>query len=145
MSRLLYEKSVCHRSHLIVPFIFGQVENQPIYSYKLLSERGSKGKFDKAENPASIYSSSLEEIIKVAKEHLDEKSDVIHSFDLFKHRYTYRDNLIIIANLSGKYFYDHYPPETLKNIAAPRLFKSEQECINWVKEGLDRSHSNQSV
>jgi hypothetical protein len=145
MSRFLYEKSVCYQGHLIVPFVFGMIANQPLYSYKLLSELGRKGKFHQAENPANIYSSSTDEIIKVAKAHLDENSDVVQSLDLFKFRYTYRGNLIIIANLAGKYFYDHYPADTLKNIAAPRLFQTEQDCINWVKEGLDRSHTNQSV
>lgn len=145
MSRLLYEKSLTYQGHLIVPFVFGTLDSQPIYSYKLLSERGSKGKYHKAENPATIYSGSLDEIIKIAKEHLDQNTDVLISFDLFKVRYTYHDNLIVISDLSGKFFYDHYPPTSLNNLAAPRIFKSEQECINWVKQGFDRSHTGKSV
>jgi hypothetical protein len=145
MSRLFYEKSVCYKGHLIIPFVFSRINSQSIYSYKLLSELGRKGKFHKAENPAGIYSSNLDEIISIAIEHLDREGDAIENFDLFKIRYTYRDNLIIIAHVSGKYFYDHYPPDALNNIAAPKVFRSELECIKWVKQGLDRSHSNQSV
>jgi hypothetical protein len=145
MSRLLYEKSLSYKGHLIVPFVFCRVDSQKIYSYKLLSELGCRGRFHKAENPGGIYSSSLKETLRIAKEHLNEQSDISSSFDLFKSRYTYRDNLIIIANLSGKYFYDHYPPDRLTNIAAPKIFKTEIDCINWVKEGLDRSPTNQSA
>lgn len=145
MSRFLYEKSVSYQGHLIIPLIFGIVDSSCIYSYTLLSELGHKGKFHKAENPATIYSNSLDEIINVAKAHLDENSDIVNSLDLFKIRYTYQDNLIIISNLSGKYFYDHYPPDQLNNIAAPKIFQSEIDCINWVKQGLDRSQTGQSV
>lgn len=139
MSRLLYESSVSYKGHLIIPFVFGIFDGQTIYSYKLLSEQGHKGKLHKLENPAGICSSSVEGIIDVAKEYLDSNSDILNSRDNFKRRYTYRDNLIIIYQVSGKYFYDHYSPDNLNNIAAPRIFTSEIECINWIKQGLDRS------
>lgn len=139
MSRLLYEKSVSYKGYLIIPFVFGIADSQSIYSYKLLSELGHKGKFHKSENPVGIYSSSLEGSITVAKEHLDKNSDVVSSDDYFKRRYTYRNNLIIVYETGGKYFYDHYKPEHLNNVAAPKIFKSEQECISWIKQGLDRS------
>jgi hypothetical protein len=140
MSRLLYEKSVSYKGHLIIPFVLGVADGQAIYSYKLLSELGHKGKFHKSENPDGIYFNSIDSLIEVAKEHLDENSDVVTSVDYFKCRYTYRHNLIIIYEGAGKYFYDHYKPENFNNVAAPKLFKSEQDCISWIKEGLDRSH-----
>ncbi|HCF29927.1 MAG TPA: hypothetical protein DEV81_22615, partial [Cyanobacteria bacterium UBA11049] len=72
-------------------------------------------------------------------------SDIISDRDSFKSRYTYRNNLIIILEISGKYFYDHYPPDNLNNIAAPRIFSSEAECINWIKQGLERSRQDRVV
>lgn len=139
MSRLLYEKSISYKGYLIIPFVFGIADRQSIYSYKLLSELGHKGKFHKSENPAGIYSSKCEESIAVAQEHLDNNSDFVNSDNYFKHRYTYRNNLIIVYEVSGKFFYDHYKPDQLNNVAAPKIFTSEQECISWIKEGLDRS------
>jgi hypothetical protein len=53
--------------------------------------------------------------------------------------------LIIVYQLANKYFYDHYKPENLNNVAAPKIFETEQECINWIKEGLDKSQINQQV
>jgi hypothetical protein len=76
----------------------------------------------------------------VAREHLKENSDVISSLDYFKCRYTYKENLIIIYEELGKYFYDHYKPDNLNNLAAPKLFQSEQDCLSWIKQGLDRSN-----
>ncbi|MEW6496778.1 MAG: hypothetical protein AB1589_30280 [Cyanobacteriota bacterium] len=143
MSRLLYEKSVSYKGYLIIPFVFGKVNEQSIYSYKLLSSLGHKGKFHKSENPSDIYSDTLDGIVAVAKEHLDESSDGVTLNDYFQRRYTYLDNLIILYEEAGKYFYDHYKPESLNNIAAPKVFKSEYECINWIKQGLDQS--NQQV
>lgn len=142
MSRLLYEKSVSYQGHLIIPFIFGTIDHQVIYSYKLLSQLGHKGKLHKLENPAGICSSSIAEIINIAKQYLDGNSDGINDVDNFKFRYTYQHNLIIISQVAGKYFYDHYPPENLNNIAAPKIFTTETECIHWIKLGLSRSHSN---
>ncbi|MGB7444003.1 MAG: hypothetical protein WA919_23305 [Coleofasciculaceae cyanobacterium] len=139
MSRLIYEKSSSYQGHLIIPFVFAMIDSKSIYSYKLLSELGHKGKFHKIENPAGICSNKLDIIIDIAKEFLDENSDVVNSADVFKRRYTYCHNLIIVHEESGKYFYDHYKQDNLNNIAAPKIFASEQECLNWVKQGLDRS------
>ncbi|MBH8574075.1 hypothetical protein I8752_13810 [Nostocaceae cyanobacterium CENA369] len=133
MSRLLYENSVSYQGYLIIPFVFGKADNYEIYSYKLLSEIGHKSKFHKAENPAGIYGSSISNIVAIAKEYIDEHSELVSQDDTFKSRYIYRNNLIIVFEEGGKYFYDHYPPESLNNIAAPKLFKSEYECLNWIK------------
>ncbi|QLE47082.1 hypothetical protein FD724_02330 [Nostoc sp. C057] len=137
MSRLLYESSVSYKGYLIIPFVFGKVDNYEIYSYKLLSEIGHRSQFHKAENPAKIYGSSVSNIIDIAKEHIDQNSDFVNQRDSFKSRYIYRNHLIIIFQEGGKCFYDHYPPELLNNIAAPKLFKSEYECLSWIKQGLD--------
>jgi hypothetical protein len=137
MSRLIYENSVSYQGYLIIPFVFGKVDTYEIYSYKLLSEVGHKNQFHKAENPAKIYGSSISNIIDIAKEHIEKNSEFVHQKDGFKSRYVYRNNLIIISEEGGKYFYDHYPPELLNNIAAPKLFKSEYECLSWIKQGLD--------
>lgn len=145
MSRFLYEKSVSYKGYLIIPFVFSIVDEDHIYSYTLLSELGYKGKFHKSENPAGIYSGSIADIIAVAKSHLNKNSDIINSGDYFKFRYTYRNDLIIIYQVAGKYFYDHYKPESLNNVAAPRLFTSEQECIRWVKQGLDHSNKGEKA
>lgn len=139
MSRFLYENSVDYKGHLIIPFVFRMADNQAIYSYILLSEWRHKGKFHKAQNPDEIYLGSINGIIKVAKEYLDDNSEFGSNREYFKNRYTYQNNLIIIYEMAGKYFYDHYKPDNLTNIAAPKIFQSEQDCINWVKQGLDRS------
>lgn len=144
MSRLLYESSVSYKGYLIIPFVFGIVDCQTIYSYKLLSDQGYKGKLHKSENPSGICSDTVEEILDIAKEYLDSNIDVLTSEDNFNRRYTYRYNLIIIYEVLGKYFYDHYSPDNLNNIAAPRIFTSEAECIKWIKQGLD-FHHNQVV
>ncbi|HEY9297861.1 MAG TPA: hypothetical protein VIQ31_16170, partial [Phormidium sp.] len=65
--------------------------------------------------------------------------------DYFKNRYIYQDNLIIVYQLASKYFYDHYKSDNLNNVAAPKIFGTEQECITWIKEGLDKSQINQQV
>jgi hypothetical protein len=144
MSRLLYENSISYKGHLIIPFIFEIADYQFLYSYKLLSELGHRGKFHKSENPAGMYSNSID-IIDVARKHLDKESDIVNSLDYFKRRYTYRNNLIIIYEEVGKYFYDHYKPEALNNVAAPKIFKSEQDCINWIKQGLDHSNIDEEA
>ncbi|MBE8992046.1 hypothetical protein [Nostoc sp. LEGE 12450] len=137
MSRLLYERSVSYKGYLIIPFVFGKVDNYEIYSYKLLSEIGRRSQFHKAENPAGIYGNGVSNIIDIAKEHIDQNSDFVNQKDSFKSRYIYRNHLIIIFQEGDKCFYDHYPPELLNNIAAPKLFKSEYECLSWIKQGLD--------
>jgi len=144
MNRHLYEYSISYKGYLIIPFVFGKADHYNIHSYKLLSEIGRKSQFHKAENPAEIYSSSMNTTIAIAKEHIDKHSDFVSHSDNFKLRYIYRHNLIIIFKESGKYFYDHYPPDSLNNIAAPKLFKSEYECLCWIKQGLDGSHPKRS-
>ncbi|MBE9128413.1 MULTISPECIES: hypothetical protein [unclassified Coleofasciculus] len=138
MNRLLYEKSISDNGHLIIPFVFSTVNSQTIYSYKLLSALVHKGTFHKAENPAGFYSNSIEGIFDVAQEHLNAHSDVFSPVDYFKCRYTYRYNLIIVYEESGKYFYDHYKSDSLNNVAAPKLFQSKDDCLRWIKAGLDR-------
>lgn len=142
MNRLLYEKSISHQGHLIIPFVFGIVDSRSIYSYKLLSELGRKGRFHKSENPAGICSNRMDIIVDIAKEFLDENSDVVNITNYFKWRYTYHNNLIIISEETGKYFYDHYKPDNLNNIAAPKIFESEEACLNWIKQGLDGSNTS---
>ncbi|GAX34387.1 hypothetical protein [Nodularia sp. NIES-3585] len=143
MSRLIYEKSVSYKGYLIIPFVFGKADNYEIYSYKLLSEIGRGSKFHKAENPAEIYGNSSNNIVDIAKEHIDQNSEFVNQGDNFKSRYVYGNNLIIIFQEGGKYFYDHYPPELLNNIAAPKLFNSEYECLNWIQQGLSGQYMRQ--
>ncbi|MEA5505397.1 hypothetical protein VB735_20250 [Halotia wernerae UHCC 0503] len=145
MSRLLYENSVSYQGYLIIPFVFGKADSYEIYSYKLLSEIGHKSKFHKADNPAGIYGSSINNIIDIAQEHIDQNSELVTQGDSFKSRYIYRHNLIIVFQERGKYFYDHYPPELLNNIAAPKLFKSEYECLSWIKQGLNGQYIRQQA
>ncbi|MBW4575730.1 MAG: hypothetical protein KME08_10645 [Aphanothece sp. CMT-3BRIN-NPC111] len=145
MDRLFYEKSVSYKGYLIIPKVFQMLHGDVIYSYTLLSELGHKGTFHKLENPAGIYSVSISGIIDVAKQHLDDNTEAPNSLDIFKCRYIYRHNLIIIYQAAGKYYYDHYKPDSLSNVAAPKIFTSEQDCINWIKQGLDSSHTDQEV
>ncbi|MBW4646152.1 MAG: hypothetical protein KME23_24695 [Goleter apudmare HA4340-LM2] len=145
MSRLIYESSVSYKGYLIIPFVFGKADNYEIYSYKLLSETGYKSHFHKSENPAEIYGNSINNIIEIAKEHIDKNAEFVSKGDGFKSRYIYRNNLIIVFQEGGKYFYDHYPPELLNNIAAPKLFKSEFECLNWIKQGFEGRYTRQRV
>ncbi|AFZ12227.1 hypothetical protein Cri9333_1330 [Crinalium epipsammum PCC 9333] len=145
MSILLYEKSASCQGHLIIPFVYSVIQDQHIYSYKLLSARGYKDQFHKSENPAAIYSGSVEGMIEIAKEHLNKYSDLKEQMDNFQSRYTYKNNLIIIYECAGKYFYDHYKSEDLINVAAPKIFQSEYDCIKWVKEGLDNSNATQKA
>jgi hypothetical protein len=145
MSRLIYESSVSYKGYLIIPFVFGKADNYEIYSYKLLSEVGNKSQLHKAENPAQIYGNSISNIIEIAKEHIDKHAEFVSKRDSFKSRYVYHHNLIIVFQEGGKYFYDHYPPELLNNIAAPKLFKSEFECLNWIKQGFEGRYAKQRV
>ncbi|MDM9380150.1 hypothetical protein QUB80_05480 [Chlorogloeopsis sp. ULAP01] len=144
MSRLLYEHSLSYKGYLIIPFVFGKANNYDIYSYKLLSEIGYQSHFHKAENPVGICGSSISNILEIAKEHLDNNLEFTSKGDYFQHRYVYRNNLIIVYQESGKYFYDHYPPDSLNNIAAPKIFTSEFECLNWIKQGLNGLHVRRS-
>lgn len=144
MSRLLYEHSLSYKGHLIIPYIFSQANFQDIYSYKLLSEDGRKGKFERHDNPAGLYSSDLGQILQIAQDNLDKHSDIVNNCDYFKWRYTYGNHLIIVHEMSGKYYYDHYKPNSLNNIAAPKLFVSEYDCIMWVKQGLEKNSTQSS-
>ncbi|MEB3178544.1 MAG: hypothetical protein VKL59_05815 [Nostocaceae cyanobacterium] len=145
MGRLLYESSISYQGYLIIPFVFTKADNYNIYSYKLLAEIGNKSKFHKAENPAGIYASRVDNILEIAQEFIDENSDIQHPEDGFKRRYTYRNNLIVIGEENGKYFYDHYPSDSLNNIAAPKLFNSEYECLTWIKQGLEGLNTKRYV
>ena len=139
INRFIYKNSVSYQGYLMIPYVLAiAAKNHPIYSYKLLSELGHKGNFHLGENPTGFYTNSIEKIIKVAQSHLYENSDVKSLDDYFKLRYVYNDDLIIIHQEADKFFDEHYQPSSLTNIAAPKIFQSEHECINWVKAGLDR-------
>ena len=138
MIHFLYDKSVSYKGYLIIPFLFSRVESCSIYSYALLSELGHKSKFHTAINPVGLYSSNISNIVNIAQRHIDENVGEFSALDYFHNRYTYQNNLIIIHEAAGKCFYDHYRSEELKNIAAPKIFQSANDCITWVKQGLNR-------
>ena len=145
MSWLLYEKSVSFKGFLIIPIVYSRLNRETIYTYWLLADVGRQSSLHRVNNPAGLYSRTIDGIVKIAKEHLAANPPGTeftnrYGVDHFKHRYTYRDNLIIVAEVQGKIFYDHYPPFNLRNIAAPRIFVSEQDCILWIKQGLDHNH-----
>ena len=137
-TRFLYERSLAYRGYLIIPFIDRMVLGGSIYSYRLLSTMGNQVRFHRAENPAQRFAGKVEQIIAIAQEHLEMASDIEHHLDYFQERYVYLDNLILISAIASKYFYDHYPPDRLQNIAAPKIFPSEKACIDWVRHGIDR-------
>ncbi|MTJ52312.1 hypothetical protein FJR38_06320 [Anabaena sp. UHCC 0253] len=137
MNRLIYESSVSYKGYLIIPFVYGKVDDYEIYSYKLLAEVGHKSRFHASENPATMYGNTIISILDIAKEHIDLSIDFVSQGDFFKSRYIYRHNLIIVYQKNGRCYYDHYAPESLTNIAAPKLFSSSYECLNWVQKGLD--------
>ncbi|MDJ0705652.1 MAG: hypothetical protein QNJ46_20495 [Leptolyngbyaceae cyanobacterium MO_188.B28] len=144
MNRLLYEKSVSYKGFLIIPSVYRRLSGETLYTYRLLADIGHKSSLHQADNSAGLYSSAIEGIVKIAKAHLNTQppgTELTNQYgvDHFKHRYTYRHNLIIVAEAGGKIFYDHYPPFELRNIAAPRIFTSPQDCMQWVKQGLDRN------
>ena len=153
MKRLLYEYSAAHRGHLIIPFMLGTIGEETVYSYKLLSELGHRGNFHKAENPWGLCVSvanqeepySPSSIIDVAKEFLDESSDIKHDCGYFNRRYTYCNHLVIIIQAADRWFYDHYPPEDLNNIAAPKTFNTEHECLTWIQQGLNRNYPTDAI
>jgi hypothetical protein len=145
MSRFVYEKSITYQEYLIIPFVFSNIDSHDIYSYCLLAEQGYKNQLHKAINPAGLYSSKLEDVIDIAKKHLDEQATSEQKSNYFQQRYTYNNNLIIIHQQAGKCFYDHYAPEELNNIAAPRIFNSSLDCISWVKRGLKHNKVNKKA
>lgn len=138
IDRFLYEKSVTHQECLIIPFVHSYFDGQDIYSYALLSEQGYTSILHQAENPAKLYSGAIEGIIAIAKQHLDTQI-TLEGADYFRQRYTYDHNLIIIHQQGNKCFYDHYAPNKLVNIAAPKIFFNASDCIDWVKSGLQRN------
>ena len=144
ISRFLYEDSVSYQSYLIIPFIAYRIDGKDIYSYALVAEQGYQNKLHLETNPATLYSSYLDHIINIAQEHLEslEELNNLHDSLYFYQRYVYNKNLIILHQQAGKCYYDHYPPDELRNIAAPKLFQSPFECLSWVKQGLDRSQVN---
>ena len=138
--RFLYERAKVHQGYLIVPFQYSQVAGAPIYSYRLLALDNPQHQFHTATNPAGIYAGQVETIVTIAQDHLDQSSDSADDLDYFQQQYVYQHNLIIISAIGDKVFYDHYPPEQLTNIAAPKIFASEPDCIAWVKQGIDQFH-----
>ena len=141
IERFLYEKSVIHQECLIIPFVLSRIEGQDIYSYVLLSEQGYTSILHQAENPAKLYSHELDKIVAIAKQHLNTQV-TLEGSRYFCQRYTYNHNLIIIHQEAGRCFYDHYAPNRLVNIAAPKIFDCADDCIEWVKSGLQRSRVN---
>lgn len=161
MSRLLYEQSTSYSGHLIIPFVTQTLAGQAIFSYRLLSEWGYKGRLHRAENPGGIYSCSASGITQIAKEYLETQAKhntdassaghsstlpdtntlALPSRDYFRNRYTYKQNLIIVFHARHKFFYDHYPARSLKNIAAPKIFNTERACLTWIKNGIDTALS----
>ena len=149
-NRLLYEKSVSFKGFLIIPLTHSRLNGETLYTYKLLADIGHKSSLHRADNPAGLCSRTIEGIIKIAKEHLNANPPGAeftgrYGVDHFRRRYTYRDNLIIVAEAQGKVFYDHYPPFELRNIAAPKIFTSQQNCIQWVKRGLDQNQPHSQI
>ncbi len=136
MVRLLYERSVTYQGYLIIPFVGSLIAGEEIYSYTLLSELGHRGRFHNVKNPSQNFANTVEGILNIAREHLTQHLEVDSKTDYFKHRYTYRNNLIIVLHQAGKFFYDHYPPHELTNLAAPKIFESESACLIWIQQGL---------
>lgn len=135
MDRFLYEKSVAYQECLIIPFVFSCINAQKVYSYALLSEQGYTSQLHQATNPAKLYAPDLTGIMAIAQQHLDSQV-ILEGSNYFRQRYTYSHNLIIIHQQAGKCFYDHYAPNKLINIAAPKIFNSDSDCINWIQSGL---------
>jgi len=138
IDRFLYEKSAIYQECLIVPFVYSYVDAQDIYSYALLSEQGYTSILHQAENPAKLYSGEKKDISAIAKQHIDTQV-TLEGSHYFRQRYIYNNNLIIIHQEANKCFYDHYAPSKLVNIAAPKIFASPVDCVEWVKSGLERN------
>jgi hypothetical protein len=136
--RYLYENLAFHAGYLVIPFKCGAISGADLYSYQLLCAFERQGRFHKEVNPTEDYAASVERAIAIAKTFLEHHSDLPSIPDYSQQRYIYQDNLILISQIAGKYFYDHYSPDSLTNLAAPRLFESEADCIAWVKQGIDR-------
>ncbi|NJM76790.1 MAG: hypothetical protein HC852_14620 [Acaryochloridaceae cyanobacterium RU_4_10] len=138
--RYLYEKLAFHYGYLVIPFKCGMISGSDLYSYQLLCAFERQGHFHKAVNSTEEVAVSVERSIAIAQSFLAQHSDLPSAADYVQQRYVYQGNLILISEIAGKYFYDHYPPDRLTNLAAPRLFETEADCIAWVKQGIDRIH-----
>jgi hypothetical protein len=138
--RYLYEKLAFHCGYLAIPFQCGMISGSDLYSYQLLCAYDRQGHFQQAVNPTEEYAGSVERVLAIAQTFLEHHSDLPSTTAYVQHRYVYQGNLILISHIAGKHFYDHYPPDSLNNLAAPRLFEDEETCIAWVKQGIDRLH-----
>jgi hypothetical protein len=138
--RYLYEKLAFHDGYLVIPFKCGMISGADLYSYQLLCAFERQGNFNLEVNPTEEYSASVERVMAIAQTFLSYHSDLTADTYYIQQRYVYQGNLILISQIAGKYFYDHYPPDRLTNLAAPRLFETEADCIAWVKQGIDRIH-----
>jgi hypothetical protein len=138
--RYLYEKLAFHSGYLVIPFKCGMISGADLYSYQLLCAFERQGLFNREVNPTEEYAASVERVMAIAQTFLAHHSDLPSVTDYVQQRYVYQGNLILISQIAGKYFYDHYPPDKLTNLAAPRLFEDEADCIAWVKQGIDRFH-----
>ena len=138
MNRFLYEKSVSYQGYLIIPFLLAKVSGEFIYSDVLLSEQGYEDELHKAKNPTQVCSNTLTGIVEIAQQYLNENSIHLGEDNYFDKRYTYQNTLIIIHYEGKRCFYDHYPSDELRNIAAPTLFLNADSCIDWIKTRLDR-------
>ncbi|MGK7891832.1 MAG: hypothetical protein AB4042_21095 [Leptolyngbyaceae cyanobacterium] len=169
MPRLLYEQSTSYGGHLIIPFVYQRLVGHDVFSYRLLSEWGYKGQLHRAENPGGLYSATAAGITQIAKDYIDLQGDEdggdrlpkptsfqsmahpeshilsLQNVDYFKNRYTYHQHLIIVFQARQKFFYDHYPPTSLKNIAAPKIFNTERSCLLWIKHGIDSGQATLNV
>jgi hypothetical protein len=139
--RYLYEKLALHYGYLVIPFQCGTISGADLYSYQLLCAFERQGRFNREVNPTEEYSASVERVVAIAQTFLATHSDLPAAINYVQERYVYQGNLILISQIAGQYFYDHYPPDTLTNLAAPRLFETEADCIAWVKQGIDQIHS----
>jgi hypothetical protein len=140
--RYLYEKLALHWGYLVIPFQCGTISGADLYSYQLLCAFERQGEFHRAVNPTEDYAASVDRVMAIAQTFLENHSDLPSAINYVQQRYVYQGNLILISQIAGKYFYDHYAPDSLTNLAAPRLFESEETCIAWVKQGIDRNTSS---
>ncbi|MCY7321656.1 MAG: hypothetical protein LH660_07605 [Phormidesmis sp. CAN_BIN36] len=85
--------------------VCGSIAGEEIYSYALLSELGHRGQFRKAANPSEELSGRIEDLLKIARVHLTQHLETDSDTDYFKHRYTYRNNLILVLRQGRKVFY----------------------------------------
>ncbi|WP_026100911.1 hypothetical protein [Synechococcus sp. PCC 7336] len=145
MTNYQYDKAASHRGFMIIPFEGGKISGRSLFSYVLLSGYGYQHQWHKTENIAGVYAEDAYEVVKLAKAHLDRHKAIGGSPTHFTLSYTYLNNLIVIHEAAGRFYYDHYTPGNLNNIAAPKLFSSEQECIEWVRLGLLRRTVRQAL